>query len=329
MSRSIEPAPVRVLLCEDSEIAAKFIRRALAEDPRIHVVTAVQTGTEVLAKKAGHDVLIVDLLTPGESGLSVLPQLASTHPVIAISDQAADSALAKEALSRGASAFFPKQALRDPVPGEMSLCEKVRDLARVYRKVDDFAVVAIVGSTGAVEVGARILEQIEPGGAIVLLQHFPESRGDTYVQWLRSRSIDAIAVTSGVQLRPGAVWCAVGGQQVEFRKHETFGTSLRCTNQELVDGHCPSASVLIGSGEVLGARLLSVVLSGMGNDGARGVARSLRSGARCVVQRPASCVAPSMPESAALQSSLVRVGEEEQLVRWINQHVQARFRARL
>ena len=100
----------RVVIIDDSEIAQTFIERVLEVDDRIRVVGRAQNGAELLTLSELDiaQVLVLDVMMPGATGLSLIKRLPAGCPVVIVSAFPQGSPLAVEALAFGAHAYFNK-----------------------------------------------------------------------------------------------------------------------------------------------------------------------------------------------------------------------------
>jgi two-component system chemotaxis response regulator CheB len=266
-------------------------------------VGRAQDGAALLAlpqRKIAH-VAIVDVLMPGVAGLSLIRRLTEDCEVIVVSSMANDSGVAKEALALGASAFFCKKHLADPVVAQQ-LRDAVKHGARLAKPRAHGSVVFIVGSTGAVVPLETLAQELEPLNVPVLVvQHLPEGKAEGLAQLLCSRGARAQVARQGDVLE-ARVFVAPIGRHMEL----DAGERIRLVEGRGESRHCPSGDVLLESAVRLGSRAIAVILSGLGTDGARGVKALAESGATCLAQRPEDCVAAYMPLAALAASRLVR-----------------------
>jgi two-component system chemotaxis response regulator CheB len=163
-------------------------------------------------------------------------------------------------------------------------------------------VIVVAGSTGAVSA----LEQLATDVAdlhptMLVVQHLPPGREHGLARALSRPGMPARAAEEGDVLEPGLFLAPSG-------RHMSLGPSgrVRLVEDKSAVGHCPSADVLFRSAAVLKNRAIAVVLSGLGNDGADGMAAVAASGGKCFAMAPADCVAPSMPRAALEASRKVR-----------------------
>jgi len=288
---------VRVIAVDDSAIALARLEEILEEAADIRIVKKLPGLLDVdldTAFSAG-DVVLVDMLMPGRSGLGALDDLVAHKPILVVSDAAADSEIAKEAMARGAKGYVAKSELAAPA-GRERLRRLVRRAASGHPAVRaETPIVVFIGSTGA----HRALEQLVPALAgknvrSVVLQHMPVGGEEHFVAWLTRLGVPAKLASSGHVLEAGQLAVARAGRHMEI---EASGR-VRVRPGAEGDLHVPSADVLLRSLRGLGAHVTVVVLSGLGRDGARTIGELEDAGARVLVQSPDDCVASSMPEAA-------------------------------
>jgi two-component system, chemotaxis family, protein-glutamate methylesterase/glutaminase len=243
------------------------------------------------------DVITLDLLMPGKAGLSVIRRLAERVSVVVVSDAKRDSPLARESLAQGACAFVPKREVGQ-ASGRVGLLSAIARSGSL-REMRASAIVAIAGSTGAMpalEAFAGQLGQLD--AAVALVQHLPAERMSAFTDWISSLGLRAEMVTGPRALARGRCLVAPGTHHLTV----TRGERAQLDDSPALAGHRPSATVLYRSLIPYGSRVVAVVLSGMGRDGAEGLEGLVAAGARCIVQRPDTCPVPGMP-SAAIEVS--------------------------
>lgn len=161
-------------------------------------------------------------------------------------------------------------------------------------------VVAIGASTG----GPRALAELIPalpaglGAAVVVAQHMPPGFTAAMAERLGQRSALAVReARDGERLRPGEVLVAPGGRQLALRRN---GDGLRAhLFDDAAQPYRPSVDLLFASvAEHVGARAVGVVLTGMGRDGAAGLAAIRRAGGRALAESAESAVIDGMPAAA-------------------------------
>lgn len=154
-------------------------------------------------------------------------------------------------------------------------------------------VVAVASSTGGVWVLAALLRALPPcGRAVLVAQHMEAEFVPFFADWLQGASgWRTVLVDEPVPLADGVAYVPAGGRDLVVD-----GSLLRAP--PAASRFVPCADRLLASAAALGARATGVVLSGMGTDGAEGLAAIARHAGRAICQAPATAVVPSMPEAA-------------------------------
>ena len=182
--------------------------------------------------------------------------------------------------------------------------------------------IAIGSSTGgvqAIEAVLTALPRTTPG--ILIVQHMPERF--TAALAARLNSLCAMAVkeaADGDRVIDGRVLIAPGGRHMQlYRSGAQYLVSVR--DGPLVNRHKPSVVVLFKSvAQSAGANALGMILTGMGDDGARGLREMHDAGARTAAQDEASCVVFGMPREAITLGAADDVLPLSALAGWLRQH---------
>ena len=301
---------MRVVLAEDSDIAAELLEQILERDPQIRVVARAHDGAELLALPVSSvaQVVLLDLLMPQVAGLSALRQLASRKAVIVVSSEPGDSASAREALAQGAFGYFCKADLSEPRVAEL-LRDAVRRASRKQGAAAGDKIVLIGGSTGAVEPLTRLLRELRSVSVpSLVVQHLPTGREAALAHTLELLAVSAQVARDRALLQPG-VLLAPSGHHLQLYE----GERVRLWDGLPINGHLPSVEVLFSSALPFSKRVVAVMLSGLGNDGAKAMAELAAMGATCLAQEPGDCRAPSMPSAALAASRAVRAVRVDEL----------------
>jgi two-component system chemotaxis response regulator CheB len=161
-------------------------------------------------------------------------------------------------------------------------------------------VVAIGTSTGgtrALEVILTALPRVSPG--IVVVQHMPEKFTAAFAARLDPMcEMDVMEASDGDPVLPGRVLVAPGGLHMELLR-DGARYRVRVFNAPPVNRHRPSVDVLFRSvAKAAGRNAVGIIMTGMGDDGARGLLDMHRAGAYTVAQDEATCVVYGMPYEA-------------------------------
>ena len=325
---------VRVLVIDDSAFNRRTIVKMLEAMPNVEVIGYACDGEEGLRKVLDlkPDLVTLDLEMPRMDGFTFLRIVMQKQPtpVIVVSSRANDEDVFR-ALEFGAVEFVPKPSARvSPTLMDIRevLVEKVREVTKANlrnvlgrrpsvappprverprpvtpepRGGSDFPVVVIGSSTGGPPalqaIFTAIQEPVEVGFAVA--QHMPPDFTRAFADRLnRFSALEIREAADGDVLRPGRVLIAPGGRNLEiFRSGEEL--TVKVTEPKSHQRYIPSADVLFASAApLLGARLLGVVLTGMGNDGARGVQAVKGHGGSVLAEDEESCVVFGMPKEA-------------------------------
>jgi len=288
-------------------------------------------------KELNPDVLTLDVEMPRMDGLTFLANLMRLRPmpvvmVSSLTEQGADTTL--KALELGAIDFVSKpkidlagtladfgdeilakiriaagarvMACRAPVTVASKIAPKYSADAvipangggRMLRTTD--RIIAIGASTGGTEAIREVLMGLPADcPAIVIAQHIPEAFSLPFTKRMDSlAAMSVVEPSDGQYIMAGHVYIAPGGKHLLV---ERDGARYRCrlNNGPPVNRHCPSVDVLFRSvAQNVGPNAVGAILTGMGDDGARGLKEMLDAGARTMAQDEASSVVWGMPGAA-------------------------------
>jgi two-component system chemotaxis response regulator CheB len=311
----------RVLICEDSRTYAAGLSRALERDPLIDVVAICATAEQAIARlpTLKPDLVTMDLELPGMSGVAAIEQIMSLLPVpiLVLSGHVkrrSETALA--ALAAGALDAIPKDEL-DLADPDGTPAQVLRDRVKLLSNVKVIrhprarlnggkapaewarpaSVIGICASTGGPQALAACLAAIPATFAIPILvvQHISPGFAEGFARWLDSQvPLPVGLAAAGANPGPG-IWIAPeGGHTVLDKRGLTLDTSAH------PGLHCPSGDVLLRSlAAIAGRNAVAVVLTGMGKDGAEGLAAVRGAGGLTIAQDAATSVVYGMPRAAS------------------------------
>jgi two-component system chemotaxis response regulator CheB len=317
--------PIRVVVVDDSALMRRMISAALTAAPDIVVVGTAGDALEAreLIRTSDPDVVTLDVAMPGMNGLDFLRKIMELRPtpVIMVSSLTAQGAEASlTALEIGAIDVVQKpqgagalDAFGATLQAKVRLAATVRP-ALARRRPGEAAprlaapapthytrgLIAIGASTGGVSALSRVLAGLPDGlPPILIVQHMPKGYPERFAARLRAElGRDVSEARSGEVLGRGAIRLSPGDRHLRVVRR---GGMLRSELEEAppVSGHCPSVDVLFEScAQSLAARAVGVLLTGMGRDGATGLAAMHRAGAACLAQDRDTCVVWGMPRAA-------------------------------
>jgi two-component system, chemotaxis family, protein-glutamate methylesterase/glutaminase len=314
---------IRVLIVDDSAIIRKMLTEALSSEPDLEVVGTAPDPFVARDKIVSlcPDVVTLDVEMPRMDGLTFLKKLMKFHPlpVIIISSLASSSQTALEALQCGAvevlakpGGLYSMDELKQDLPLKVRAAAQARmDKAKpqlaapipaplVLSGASSSTVIAIGASTGGTEALREVLTGLPanmPG--IVIVQHIPPVFSLAFANRLsdlcRLRVKEA---ADGDRLTAGLVLIAPGNFHMTLRKAGP-GYQVSIQDGPRVCYQRPSVDVLFDSvAEAAKGDAIGAILTGMGSDGAQGLLKMKRAGARTLAQDEASCVVFGMPREA-------------------------------
>jgi two-component system chemotaxis response regulator CheB len=327
-------SPIRVLIVDDSAVVRQTLNEILSSDPEIEVIGTAGDPFVATDRIAEHvpDVITLDIEMPRMDGLTFLKKIMTQHPipVVICSSLAEKGALSTlKALEYGAVDIITKpklgtrQYLED---SRVILCEAVKSAAAArirppgpmhtvepkltadavlspatHAMVETTEKVVVVGaSTGGTEALKTLLEALpvdSPG--IVIVQHMPELFTRAFAN--RLDGLCAISVKeaeSNDTVIRGRALIAPGNHHL-LLKRSGARYFVEIKEGPLVCRHRPSVDVLFRSAaRYAGQNAVGVILTGMGDDGARGMLEMKQAGAITFAQDEATCVVFGMPKEA-------------------------------
>lgn len=325
--------PIKVLIVDDSALVRGVLSEILSADPGIRVVG---TASDPLIarekiKQLNPDVLTLDVEMPRMDGLTFLENLMRLRPmpVLMVSSLTAQGAeITLQALELGAVDFVTKPALdvkngleayADMLREKLKIVAHARPRNGVERIRQPSArpralrttekVIAIGASTGGTEAIKDVLVSMPPDApAIVITQHIPAMFSAPFAARMdRCSAMSVCEAADGQQIVPGHVYIAPGSHHLLV---ERSGARYICRLSDAPpeNRHRPSVDTMFRSVvDHVGTNAVAALLTGMGEDGARGLLALREVGAHTVVQDEASSVVWGMPGAAARMNAAERV----------------------
>ena len=314
---------VRVLIADDSPLVRSVLRDLLGRDAAVELVGEVDNGRRAVEEtcRLRPDLVILDVIMPVMDGLDAVVEIMACCPtpilILSANVDPRDSRCAFNAIRFGALDVMEKPRVLgsegwDEVAAR--LLEKVHALARV-RVMHHFArrttrrpppppppgqrsILAIGASTGGPKAVLRLLKGLaaEAPLSILIVQHIARGFAAGFAEWLDREVPFAVRLArEGDALRPGTALVAPSDVHLEVHEERVRlrqGPPENCCR--------PSIDVLFRSlaGSPFAAGVVAVLLTGMGRDGARGMAALREGGGYNIAQDEESCAVFGMPRAA-------------------------------
>ena len=310
----------RVFVVDDSAFVRRALTRILDRATGFQVVGEAADAVEALERipSLDPDLVTLDVAMPGMDGLQLLRALLRWNPrlrVLMLSAHTRQGAAATvEALAAGAVDFIDKssfnvmdlESLRREVLEKMDACTRSRAPAAPTRSpaalepaaAAHCAVCVIGASTGGPAALQRLLEPLPATFPlpIVVVQHMPVGFTRPFADRLRGLCrLDVAEAVEGERLAVGKVRIAPAGVHLRV----TGNLAVVLPAEPATARHIPSIDLTMKSAErARPGRVLGILLTGMGEDGAEGMQAIRAGGGLTIAESEASCVVYGMPKAA-------------------------------
>ena len=314
---------MRIAIVNDMRLACEALRRAIVADRRHQVAWTATGGAEAIsqASRDRPDLILMDMIMPDIDGVEATRQimLKSPCPILVVTSTVSGN-ISKviEALSNGAldAVETPSIGQQGELLASSPLLEKIARIEHLHDRRPVAGQVTPVGSaaaggvrqglrlvllgasTGGPRVLAEILNQLpqDVAAPIIIAQHIDEGYVAGLAKWLADHTTLPVEVAaSGIEPRAGHVYLSASQQHLAIRPDKR----LHYVSEPGSAWYHPSVDVLFSSAArhwpVPG---IAVLLTGMGRDGANGLADLRRAGWATIAQDQATSVVWGMPKAA-------------------------------
>lgn len=345
---------IKVMIVDDSAIVRKHLGDLLTK-AGITVIGAAADPLFAMQRMKSNwpDVLVLDVEMPRMDGITFLKQVMAERPTPVVmcstlTEKGGQTTM--QALAAGAVAFVtkPKLGLKDFLEDDTNgIVNAVRAAAKanmsalrratpgipkpgVVRPVvapspqDAMAettdrVIAVAISTGGVQTIEAVLTRLPrtaPG--MVIVQHMPPNFTASLAARLNGLcDLEVLEAKDGDRVINGRVLFAPGGKHMRLKRSGAQYV-VEVFDGPLVNHHRPNADVLLKSvAQCAGRNAIGVVMTGMGDDGARGLREMFNAGAKTAAQDEASCVVFGMPREAIKHGGAQQVVGLDDMPAWL------------
>jgi len=325
---------INTLIVDDSPLARDIIRDFLEEEGSFKIIGEAADGEEGVNKilALNPDLVTLDIEMPKMNGLEVIDAVMkkTSVPIVVITSH--DTAKnAYEATVKGALEFYPKDLFtaslssekrqqiyetlkrisgvkasmtKDPELETQSISEEAQAvLQNLIPKKQKIKAVVLGSSTGGPKALSSFFS-ILPGKfpvPIIIVQHNTSGFDKSFVQWLGTyTSLKVKVAEEGESPVPDTVYIAQTDRHLELRMTQDNGMVMCYNSGPPENNQKPAVDVLFRTAaQALKDSVISVVLTGMGSDGAEGTRRIKEAGGITLAQDEATCLIYGMPKAAA------------------------------
>ena len=327
-------SPIKVCIVDDSAVVRQVLTAVLSKDRQIKIIAVAADPIIAQERMAIEwpDVIVLDVEMPRMDGITFLKKIMQERPTPVVicstlTERGAETTM--QALAAGAVCYVtkPKIGLKDflsesanelirsvklasqskpkgyqersqnkPLqPVSEALASSPTAMSQTTEKV--IAIGTSTGGTQALEVVLTALPRVSPG--IVVVQHMPEKFTALFAERLNSLcALEVREAKHGDRVMPGRALIAPGGYHMRLTRSGAY-YQVDVMDGPPVNRHKPSVDVLFKSvAQVAGRNAMGIIMTGMGDDGARGLLEMHNAGALTVAQDEASCVVFGMPKEA-------------------------------
>jgi two-component system, chemotaxis family, protein-glutamate methylesterase/glutaminase len=328
---------IRVLVVDDSAFMCKVLQEIINSDPQLEVAGQGRDGRDAvaMAETLRPDVITMDINMPHLDGLQATELIMSQHPrpIVIVSSESRDGAASTlKALELGAIDFVPKPSsgidldmkiIREELTRKIKMAAKVRVVRTATRSklpvphaplspsatpagpaalasqgAGKFPIVAIAASTGGPAAVMRVVAGLpaEFPAAMILVLHMPDTFTKQFtVQLAEIAPLPVKEAEALESLQPGMIYLCPGSHHLRL----TSAGKIALESGSRVEGYRPSADRAFESiAEYARALAVGVVLTGMGNDAAKGAKAVKAAGGYVLAQDEATSMIFGMPAEA-------------------------------
>ncbi len=347
---------IRVLVVDDSSLVRKIITDILESDPRIKVVGTANNGKSAVYKnqELDPDVITMDIEMPIMDGLTALKEIIETRPrpvimMSVLTQHGADATF--RALELGAVDFIPKpssmlslsvdeigdlliskvksvytlkiQAKKTEEHKPGTAVEKVPILPKMATGGVSDTIVAIGTSTGGPSALLQVFKGIPENfpSSVLVVQHMPEGFTRAFSERLNGASALTVKeAEDGDVVTSGCGYIAPGHSHMLLEKRGGKRI-IRISKGEKVSGHRPSIDVLFNSIAANVDRVVAVIMTGMGRDGAEGIKKIREKGGKTFAQNEETSVVYGMNRVAVELGAINEIVPLAEISKKIVEHI--------
>jgi two-component system chemotaxis response regulator CheB len=325
---------IRILIADDSELVKVVLRDLLSQDPDVEVVAEVSDGRAAVTEtaKLKPDLVIMDVMMPIMNGLEAVAEIMAETPtpilMLSANTDPHDSGSAFAAIKLGALDVMEKPTgvvteafslIADQLLAKVKSLSRIRvihhyraqrpklERAKPVLSTRPRRILAIGASTGGPKAVLQLLQELpeDLDAAVLIVQHIADGFAPGFAEWLdREAALPVRLAETGSPLKSGTVLVAPNKFHLTVRSDRVVLQDSPPINscRPAVD-----AMFLSLAEQGLSEETVSVLLTGMGTDGALGLASVYKQGSYTIAQDEASCTVFGMPKAAINSGAATQV----------------------
>lgn len=323
---------MRIAIVNDLPIAVETLKNAVASVPGYQIAWIAVDGKDAVDKcsKDLPDLILMDLIMPVMDGVEATRQIMISSPcpiLIVTASVRGNSPKVFAAMGFGAldAVKTPKLGTDKSAEGVRQLLDKISSIEKIiskekksYPPINNIVLhekpdskiktlIAIGSSTGGPKALAKILSELPADFKfpVVIIQHVDESFAPGLVNWLGGQTqLNVKIAEAGTSLKPGIVYVAGKNHHLILKPNLTFGYIAEPEDYP----YKPSVDVFFKSAvQNWPGKIIGVLLTGMGRDGAEGLLSIRRANMHTIAQDESSSIVYGMPKAAVEISAAVKV----------------------
>lgn len=323
---------IKVLVVDDSFFMRTLVSNMLSSDPELQVIGTARDGREAIEKTRAlkPNVVTMDFLMPGMSGLDTLKRIMKEHPTPTIMLSALTkegAAITMNCLEAGSVGFVPKpsgtisrdiekvrqeliEEIKKAAKANVQIVRPILDRKRVKQHIEPSTTgkekaLVIGSSTGGPPALELIMQELPSNfpAAIFIVQHMPPMFTKFLAEHLDQVSeIPVKEAEEGDVATPGKAYVAPGDFHMTVQRKKAQGEKtvvIGLNRNPPVDRLRPSIDVTMRSvAAVYEENTIGVILTGIGKDGTIGMKAIKREGGKTIAQDEATSLIFGMPKKA-------------------------------
>lgn len=328
---------VRVLIADDSGFMQLLLKNILSVDKSIQVIATAENGQQALERTIEHnpDVVLMDMLMPkydGLYGVELIMEQCPTPIVILSSLGHTNIGPVLSALNLGAFDYLNKpegniaklRTIDSEIIKKIHLAAKADTKKLELTSIDvnhaehtfnghrSYDIVVIGSSTGGPNAIERVVKKFPRNldVPVIIAQHMPANFVESFAKRLDLLVPQTVRVArKGMKVEGGFIYVTPGDWNVSLRINDVTGHAVFVEDRKKYkEYNNPSINaIMLGAAKIYGRKTLSVILTGMGNDGTEGIKAVRAKGGYTIAQDRESSVVFGMPKSAIASGCIERV----------------------